>query len=112
MTRFRRVGRVADRLRTRRAVDRLHDIISCEFLNASAPPEPRCSGSTPEEAWRALLCEGSVSPAAVEKFVRRTPRTVLTWYDIDHFQPFSGAHAARIASYRADWLKPATTHER
>jgi hypothetical protein len=27
------------------------------------------------------------------------------WYDINHFQLFSGAHAALIASDQVDWLR-------
>jgi hypothetical protein len=39
-----------------------------------------------------------VSPAAVDKLAERTPRTVVKWYDIDHFQAFCGERVARIAA--------------
>jgi hypothetical protein len=46
-----------------------------------------------------------VSPAAVDKLAERTPRTVVKWYDIDHFQAFCGERVARIAADQGDWLR-------
>lgn len=46
----------------------------------------------------------SVSNAAVERLAQRAPNAELHRYDVDHFDPFVGADAERIAADQAAWL--------
>lgn len=46
----------------------------------------------------------TVSRRAIERFAARVPGAELHRYDVDHFEPFRGEPAARIAADQAAWL--------
>lgn len=46
----------------------------------------------------------SVSNRAVERLAQRAPQGELHRYDVDHFEPFVGADAERIAGDQVEWL--------
>jgi uncharacterized protein len=54
---------------------------------------------------QSALRDVSVSLKAIDQIARRAPDATVKRYDLDHFQPFSGVHPARIAGDQVEWLR-------